>query len=118
MKQHPVFAANIIGNHKRLEQARIIAMMHHEKWDGSGYPYGLKGENIHIGGRITAVADCYDALRNRRDYKPSFDHLTTVKIITEGDGRTRPGHFDPDVLKVFREIASMFEEVYKRLDNT
>jgi response regulator RpfG family c-di-GMP phosphodiesterase len=105
IKQHPLFAANIIGNHRRLEQARVIAMTHHEKWDGSGYPNGLRDEGIHIGGRITAIADCYDALRNRRHYKPGFDHETTVRIITEGDGRTRPEHFDPDLLKVFRETA-------------
>ncbi|MBF0521006.1 MAG: HD domain-containing protein, partial [Nitrospirae bacterium] len=117
MKQHPVFAANIIGNHKRLELARVIAMTHHEKWDGSGYPYGLARESIHIGGRITAIADCYDALRNRRGYKPCFDHTTTFKIITEGDNRTKPNHFDPNILAVFKEIASMFEDVYERLKN-
>ena len=61
------------------------------------------------------IADQYDALRNARVYKPAFDHQTTFKIITEGDGRTMPHHFDPQVLRAFRETASRCEEVYERL---
>ena len=117
IRKHTTVGARIIGDHHRLRMARNIALTHHEKWDGSGYPYGLHGEQIPVEGRILAVADQYDALRNPRVYKSSFDHETTCRIITEGDGRTLPAHFDPSVLRVFREMSGRFEEVYEELKN-
>jgi len=114
MKKHTVSGAMIIGNHQRLITANKIASSHHERWDGSGYPLGLKGEQIFIEGRILSIADQYDALRNKRAYKPAFDHATTYKIIAEGDGRSLPAHFDPEVMRMFKKLHGRFEEVYER----
>lgn len=115
MKSHAIYGARILGDAPRLVMCRSIALNHHEKCDGSGYPYGLKGEEIPIEGKIMAIADQYDALRNPRVYKPSFSHEETVRIIIEGDGRTRPAHFDPDLLMVFKGITGRFEEIYATL---
>jgi putative two-component system response regulator len=92
-----------------------IAAYHHERWDGSGYPEGLRGAEIPLEARITAVADQYDALRNERVYKPAFSHKKTYEIIVNGDGRTQPWHFDPAVLSAFVRCAEDFEKIYERL---
>ena len=92
-----------------------IAHAHHERWDGSGYPRGLAGEAIPLAAQIMSVADVYDALRTPRRYKPAFDHSASVKIMTEGDGRTKPSHFDARILSTFVDIASEFDGVYEKL---
>lgn len=115
MRQHPVYGAKIIGDHPGFSIARNIALTHHERWDGSGYPRGIKGTHIPIEGRIITMADVYDALRNARVYKPPIDHAATCTTIINGDGRTMPHHFDPQVLKAFRNTMSRFEETYERL---
>jgi putative two-component system response regulator len=91
---------------------RGIACSHHERWDGSGYPNGLSGEAIPLSARILAIADQYDALRNARPYKPPYDHQKTFDIITMGDGRTMPEHFDPAVLQAFKDINAEFESTF------
>lgn len=115
VKQHPLYGARIIGDHPRFQIGRNIALTHHERWDGSGYPRGLCGEEIPIEGRIAALADQYDALRNRRVYKDAFDHSKVVDILTRGDGRTMPSHFDPRVLDVFSRFDGKFADIYERM---
>ena len=117
MKAHTIAGTMIIGKNEKLTIGCSIALTHHEKWDGSGYPHRLAGEQIPIEGRITAIADIYDALRSPRAYKEAFDHGRTFKIITEGDGRTMPDHFDPSVLEAFKKTAARFEEAYERLSD-
>lgn len=115
MKKHTSFGAMIIGSHPHLEFGRRIALCHHEKWDGSGYPAGLKGEQIPLEARIVAMADCYDALRNSRIYKPCYDHAGAFRVLTEGDDRLKPEHFDPRIMEIFKRIAPQFELLYDKM---
>lgn len=115
MKHHTTFGAMIIGDHPHLEFGRRIALCHHERWDGTGYPRGLKAEEIPLEARITAVCDCYDALRNSRVYKPNYDHDGACRIITVGDDRMKPEHFDPAVLAAFVKLQPEFDVLYEKM---
>jgi len=115
MKQHTSFGAMIIGDHPHLEFGRRIALCHHERWDGTGYPKGLKGEEIPLEARIVSICDCYDALRNSRVYKPNYDHAGAVRIITKGDDRMKPSHFDPAVMAAFLKLEPEFSALYDKM---
>jgi len=116
MKRHPVYGYQILSASYRLRMAGEIALNHHERWDGNGYPNGRKGREIPLAARIVAVADIYDALRSRRPYKPGFDHDTTRRILLEGDDRMKvEGLFDPQVIDVFAEHHRGFDEIWNRL---
>lgn len=99
-----------------LRFAKEVTQTHHESWDGSGY-HGMKGDQIPVSGRLMALADVYDALKSKRVYKEAFEHERVVKIMTEGDGRTRPEQFDPDILQAFLDIHETFRTIAHNLQD-
>jgi putative two-component system response regulator len=96
-----------------LKMARDIAESHHEKFDGTGYPYGLRGDGIPLCGRILAVADVYDALVSKRVYKDAFTHDSARSIIEEG----RAKHFDPDIVDAFVAVSDKFIDIQERFND-
>ncbi|MES2299105.1 MAG: two-component system response regulator [Pseudomonadota bacterium] len=115
MKLHTVYGRDTImlveqylgSSNTFLTFAREIAHSHQEKWDGSGYPDGLTGDNIPLSARLMAVADVYDALISKRVYKPAFPHEEALRIMKMGRGT----HFDPDILDAFFEIEQQFAQI-------
>jgi len=112
MKKHALFGADIIRSieestteNEFLHYAEVLAVSHHEKWDGSGYPYGLKGPDIPLQGRLMAIADVYDALTNDRPYKKAFNHEEALEVLKNGMGT----HFDPNIIEVFVAHSDEFK---------
>jgi putative two-component system response regulator len=114
MQTHTTIGATILGesNWPLIRLGREIALSHHERWDGGGYPHGLKGDAIPLAARITNICDQYDTLRSPRAYRAARDHREAVYIITKGDQRTRPEHFDPQVLEAFVARTEQFRELF------
>jgi putative two-component system response regulator len=118
MKQHTIIGGTTLAaavaahpSAKYLQMARDIAFTHHEKFDGTGYPYGLKGENIPLCSRIVALSDVYDALTTARVYKPAYQHDVARNILLEGSGK----HFDPEIVDAFLAIEDRFIEIHSQL---
>jgi putative two-component system response regulator len=115
MKLHTVHGRDAIagvektlgGSNPFLRYAREITYSHQEKWDGTGYPEGMRGEQIPLAARLMAVADVYDALISKRVYKPAFTHETAVELIRQGRGE----HFDPDIVDAMLVIEEQFRAI-------
>jgi putative two-component system response regulator len=111
METHSEIGAEIIGRHDNalLKMARSVALSHHEKWDGSGYPHGLKGKDIPIESRIVAIADVFDALTSRRPYKEPWPVEKAIALIQSESG----SHFDPELVSVFMDNIQEVLEIMK-----
>lgn len=114
MKTHATLGYEMLkgSNQTLLQTASIIALTHHEKWDGSGYPEALKGDDIHIYGRITAIADVFDALGHDRVYKKAWPLQEVLEVFKVGRGK----HFDPTLIDLFFEHLDEFLEIKERFD--
>lgn len=112
MASHAEIGVRILGEHdsELLQMASRIALSHHEKWDGSGYPHGISGEQIPIEARIVAIADVFDALTSERPYKKAWSIEDAVKLIREESGK----HFDPRLVEVFLEKLPEILEIRSR----
>ncbi len=97
MRKHPAYAFELLSPVAFLRQALDIPYCHHEKWDGTGYPRGLKGEEIPLAARLFAIADVWDALRSNRPYRPAWEDKNARRYLREQAGR----HFDPHVVDMF-----------------
>jgi len=107
MREHTKNGAFILSTYPN-PMAKEIALSHHERWDGSGYPYQLSGEMIPLAARIVTIADVYDALRMERSYKPALEHEVTVHKMIEG----KESHFDPYLVDIFATVENDFKRIY------
>jgi len=112
MKRHPLIGAEILGesDSRLLQLARSVALYHHEKWDGSGYPHGLSGDAIPIEARIVALADVFDALTSKRPYKEAWPVQEALDYIQQQAGK----HFDPNLVAVLHQQMSAILEIKER----
>ena len=111
MKTHTVKGEKILDGIPFLERAKEIALSHHERFDGMGYPHGLRGEEIPLSARIVSLADVFDALTSKRCYKPAFPLEQAINIIKKEKGK----QFDPDILVAFFDRQESIIEILRRL---
>ena len=111
MKSHAIQGYNILKNVKSFEEVAKIVRSHHERFDGKGYPYGLKGQAIPLSGRIMAIADVYDALISNRVYRKAMSQEETCKIIREGKGT----QFDPLIIEAFKNVKEKFYQIARQV---
>lgn len=106
IEMHPTLGTSLVTGvtSPLLETARQVILTHHEHWDGSGYPQGLKGQQIPLAGRIVMLAERYEALRCARPYRSALDHDHALEVLLHGDEKTKPEHFDPALLSAFHAI--------------
>ena len=116
MKRHTVIGADLLygADNELMNMAHLIALTHHEKWDGTGFPLGLRGKEIPFPGRVVALCDVFDALTSKRSYKDVWPLNEAKKVIVEQKGI----HFDPYVVELFEENYSMIEDVYNQSNET
>ncbi len=112
MRQHPHMGAQIIGEHtsSMLQMARVVALYHHEKWDGSGYPQGRQGQDIPEAARIVAIADVFDALTSVRPYKPAWPLARAIDLLHQESGR----HFEPRLVEIFLTLMPAATAIMQR----
>ena len=110
MQEHTLNGAYIMSSYPN-PMAKEIALRHHERWDGNGYPHGLSGNLIPLSARLVAIGDVYDALRMKRSYKQPFNHQEAQKIIIKDSG----SHFDPSLIEYFKELENDFYRIYEEL---
>jgi len=111
IKKHPYIGYNILKGSKReiMKAAAVIALQHHERWDGRGYPEGLSGENIHLYARLTAIADVFDALSHKRIYKDAWPQEQVIALMKNERGK----HFDPHLIDLFLEDFQTYQDIIK-----
>ena len=116
MKKHPEIGAQILSGSQStvMQMAATIALTHQERWDGSGYPYGLKGKEIPLAGRIVALCDVFDALTSKRYYKKAFSIDKTMQIIEDGSGKD----FEPKLVEAFKKALPKMIRIVKKLPDT
>ncbi|MFH1146517.1 MAG: HD-GYP domain-containing protein, partial [Pseudomonadota bacterium] len=110
MRKHPEYAYELLNPISHLRPALDIPYCHHEKWDGTGYPRGLKGEHIPLAARIFSIVDVWDALRSERPYRPAWPEEKTIEHIREQTGT----HFDPKVAEAFLELLNELKPEFPR----
>jgi putative two-component system response regulator len=117
MRQHPIYGHEVLSmsDYPVMAMAARIALNHHERWNGGGYPRGLTGNEIPLEASITALVDVYDALRSERPYKAAMTHEQAMQVILQGDGRTAPEHFRPDVLRAFEQADKAMDHIFETM---